>query len=305
MPVQEFILRRKEMEGTKEKEREKEEFSPDAAESAQLSENKGETIKEPLEEAVFPDAPLSANADAEPFKEEAAVAATARAADRGTVAAPMPVYVPRKRSRAGLFVYSFVKRAFDIVSSGLMLVVLSPLLAILLLVKWLEDFHNPIYVSERVGKGGKIFKFYKIRTMCPDADKLKDRLIKEGKNEADGPAFKMKNDPRITKVGRIYRKLSLDELPQLVSIFTGKMSVVGPRPPLPKEVAQYNEYQMHRLDVKGGLLCLWQIQKNRNDLPFDEWVRLDLEYIDHRSLWLDLKIIFKGAYMVVFDRSGE
>lgn len=265
----------------------------------------GETAKEEISVAAEA-APLSAE-EIESIKEEAAVAGTARAAvtAAGGETVSIPVYLPRKRSKAALFFYSFFKRAFDIVSSGVALVVLSPLLGILLLVKWLEDFHNPIYVSERVGKDGKIFKFYKIRTMCPDADKMKDQLIAEGKNEADGPAFKMKNDPRITKIGRVYRKLSLDELPQLVSVFTGKMSVVGPRPPLPKEVAQYNEYQMHRLDVKGGLLCLWQIQKNRNALSFDEWVRLDLEYIDNRSLWLDLKIIFKGAYMVVFDRSGE
>ncbi len=249
--------------------------------------------------AAFP-----AETEVEALKEEAAVAATARAA-AGEIAAPIPVYAPRRRSKVGLFFYEAVKRAFDVVSSFLVLLILSPVILVLLLVKWLEDFHNPIYVSERVGKNGKIFKFYKIRTMCPDADKLKDKLIAEGKNEADGPAFKMKNDPRITKVGRVYRKLSLDELPQLVSILTGKMSVVGPRPPLPKEVAQYNEYQMHRLDVKGGLLCLWQIEKNRNDISFDEWVRLDLEYIDNRSPALDMKIIFKGAYMVIFDRSGE
>ena len=173
------------------------------------------------------------------------------------------------------------------------------------IIKWLEDFHNPIYVSKRVGKNGKIFKFYKIRTMCPNAEAMKQKLIDEGLNEADGPAFKMKNDPRITKVGKVFRKLSLDELPQLFNILNGSMSVVGPRPPIPSEVEQYTEYQRHRLDVKGGLLCLWQIQKNRNAIGFDEWVRLDLEYIQKQSVWLDLKIIFKGAFMVIFDRSGE
>ena len=115
----------------------------------------------------------------------------------------------------------------------------------------------------------------------------------------------MKNDPRITKVGKFLRKTSLDELLQLWDVFRGKLSVVGPRSPLPDEVDAYTPYQMHRLDVKGGLLCLWQIRKNRNSLSFDEWVKLDIEYIRKQSFWLDLKIIFKGAYMVIFDRSGE
>ncbi len=201
--------------------------------------------------------------------------------------------------------YLFVKRAFDLLSSGLALLLLGWFILLLLLVKWLEDFHNPIYVSRRVGKGGKEFRFYKIRSMCPHAEQMKQSLIDAGLNEADGPAFKMKNDPRITKVGRFYRKFSLDELPQLVNIFNGTMSIVGPRPPIRSEVEKYPPRAMHRLDVKGGLLCLWQIRKNRNSLSFDEWVELDLEYIRRQSLWLDLTIIFKGFYMVIFDHSGE
>ena len=162
--------------------------------------------------------------------------------------------------------YLFVKRSFDLVSSGLMIILFSWLILLCLLIKWLEDFHNPVYVSKRVGQNGKIFKFYKIRTMCPNAEQMKQQLIDAGLNEADPPAFKMKNDPRITKVGKIFRKLSLDELPQLFNIFNGTMSVVGPRPPIPREVEEYSVYQRHRLDVKGGLLCLWQIQKNRKSL---------------------------------------
>ena len=210
--------------------------------------------------------------------------------------------VPAKKKRQG---YRFVKRTFDICSSGMMILLLSWLILLCILIKWLEDFHNPIYVSKRVGKDGKIFNFYKIRTMCPNAEQMKQDLIARGLNEADPPAFKMKNDPRITKVGKVFRKLSLDELPQLFNILNGSMSVVGPRPPIPSEVEEYSEYQMQRLSVKGGLLCLWQIQKNRNSLSFDEWVDLDLEYIEKQSVALDLKIIFKGAYMVIFDRSGE
>lgn len=213
--------------------------------------------------------------------------------------------VPRIRSGFRYACYCFVKRSFDIISSLLAIILLSWLILLCLLAKWLEDFHNPIYVSKRVGKNGKIFRFYKIRSMCKNAEKMKKELIDNGFNEADPPAFKMKNDPRITKVGRFLRKTSLDELPQLFNILNGTMSVVGPRPPLPEEVADYTEYQMHRLDVKGGLLCLWQIQKNRNALSFDEWVRLDCEYIEKQSAALDLKIIFKGFFMVLFDHSGE
>lgn len=201
--------------------------------------------------------------------------------------------------------YLFVKRVFDIISSGLVIIILSWFILLCLLIKWLEDFHNPVYVSTRVGKDGKKFKILKIRTMVPNAEEMKQQLIDAGLNEADPPAFKMKNDPRITKVGKFYRKFSIDELLQLFNIFNGTMSVVGPRSPIPSEVEEYTKEQMHRLDVKGGLLCLWQIQKNRNSLSFDEWVRLDVEYIKKQSVWLDLKIIFKGAFMVIFDHSGE
>ena len=247
-------------------------------------------------------APFSVACDISPVKVDAAPVSVPTETDAQSAASDAE-FKSRSGFRYGC--YLFVKRCFDIVSSFLVIVLLSWLILLCILIKWLEDFHNPIYVSKRVGKNGKIFNFYKIRTMCPNAEAMKQKLIDEGLNEADGPAFKMKNDPRITKVGKIYRKLSLDELPQLFNILNGTMSVVGPRPPIPSEVEQYTEYQKHRLDVKGGLLCLWQIQKNRNALDFDEWVRLDLEYIQKQSVWLDLKIIFKGAYMVVFDRTGE
>lgn len=165
--------------------------------------------------------------------------------------------------------------------------------------------HGPIYTSLRVGKNGKIFKFHKIRSMCPGAEKMKETLLKYGLNEEDGPAFKIKDDPRITKFGRFLRKTSLDELPQIWDIFVGRMSVVGPRPPIPEEVKQYDAYQMHRLDVKGGLLCLWQIQPNKNDLTFDEWIKLDIEYIQKRSVLLDMKIIFKGAFYLISGGGEE
>ena len=221
------------------------------------------------------------------------------------VKASLALYQDRRKKGFAYGCYLFFKRTFDIVTSILGMVILSPVILLCLLVKWLEDFHNPVYVSKRVGKDGKVFKFYKIRSMCVGAEEMKRDLVREGKNEADGPAFKIKDDPRITKVGRFLRKTSMDELLQFWNILIGSMSVVGPRPPIPGEVEEYNDYQTQRLLVKGGLLCYWQIQKNRNDIPFDEWVRLDLEYIDKQSFWLDMKIIFKGAFMVLFDRSGE
>lgn len=201
--------------------------------------------------------------------------------------------------------YCFFKRLFDIFSSLLLLIILSWFILLCLLIKWLEDFHSPVYLSWRVGKNGKKFRIAKIRTMVPDAEEKKKELIAAGLNEADPPAFKMKNDPRITRVGRFYRRFSIDELLQLFNILGGSMSVVGPRPPIPEEVEEYTEEQMHRLDVKVGLLCLWQIQPKRNKISFDEWVRLDIEYIRRQSLWLDFKIIVKGAFMVLFDHSGE
>lgn len=168
-----------------------------------------------------------------------------------------------------------------------------------------KTIRGALYTSLRVGKDGKNFKFHKIRSMCPGAEAMKAQLLAYGINEADEPAFKLKEDPRITKFGKFLRKTSLDELPQLWDIFIGKMSIVGPRSPIPSEVDKYTEYQKHRLDIKGGLLCLWQIQKNRNEISFDDWVNLDIEYAKKRSLWLDFKIIVKGAWMVLFDHSGE
>lgn len=227
-------------------------------------------------------------------------------AEEFEVAEESAQFVPVKK-RAGFRYgcYLFFKRAFDIVSATLLFILISWFILLLLLIKWLEDFHNPVYVSRRVGKDGKIFRIYKIRTMCPNAEEMKQQLIEQGLNEADPPAFKMKNDPRITRVGKFLRRFSLDELLQLFNIINGTMSVVGPRPPLPEEVEQYTEYQKQRLLIKGGLLCLWQIRKNRNSTTFDEWIALDLQYIEKQSLWLDTKIIFKGAFMVIFDHSGE
>lgn len=205
----------------------------------------------------------------------------------------------------GGLLYRFTKRFFDILLSSIFLLAFGWIILILLFIKFCEDGHNPIYTSKRVGKGGKIFKFHKIRSMKPNAEKLKKQMIKDGLNEADGPVFKMKDDPRITKFGKFLRKTSLDELPQIWDVFLGRMSIVGPRPPLPEEVRNYSDYQMHRLDVKGGLICTWQITPHRHDLSFDEWVELDIKYIESRSLWKDIGIIFKAFIFVLTDRTGE
>ena len=200
-------------------------------------------------------------------------------------------------------VYSFFKRCFDVVASLLGLVVLAvPLLIVCLIILIDSPGASPIYVQERIGKNGKSFRFYKFRSMVPNAEKMLESLLE--KNEMQGPAFKIKEDPRITKFGRFIRKTSIDELPQLWNVLKGDMSLVGPRPPLPREVAQYNEYQLQRLKVIPGITCYWQIQPRRNRMSFDKWVELDLKYISERSFKTDLKIIFK-TFSAVCGMEGE
>lgn len=193
--------------------------------------------------------------------------------------------------------YWCLRRVQDIFFSLLALAVLWPFMAIVALVIWIDSpGASPIFAQERVGRQGKTFKFLKFRSMIPNAEEKLKELLKQ--NEMDGPAFKMKDDPRITRVGRFIRKTSIDELPQLINILKGDMSIVGPRPPLPREVAQYDEYQMQRLLVTPGLTCYWQIQPHRNDISFDEWMALDMKYICERSFLVDWKIIF-GTMKVV------
>ncbi len=198
--------------------------------------------------------------------------------------------------------YLRIKRFTDIVLSILGLIVLSPLLIITALVVFFEcPKANPIFAQERVGRDGRRFRFYKFRSMIPDAeDKLESLLAL---NEMEGHAFKIKDDPRITTVGKFLRKTSIDELPQLINILKGDMSIVGPRPPLPREVVNYNDYQLQRLYVTPGLTCYWQTTPNRNDMTFDEWLEMDLEYIEDRSLKTDFDIIL-GTFIAVFKMNG-
>ena len=184
------------------------------------------------------------------------------------------------------------KRLFDIFFATLILLFFLPLMIVIAVVIVIDDpSAGPFYKQIRVGRHGKKFYMYKFRTMRANADKMIDELAKQ--NEMDGPVFKMKEDPRITIVGKILRKLSLDELMQFFNVLKGDMTLVGPRPPLPREVKFYTDYQRLRLLVTPGLTCTWQISKNRNDIPFDEWVEMDIEYIQTRTYRNDLKIMLK------------
>lgn len=198
--------------------------------------------------------------------------------------------------------YEFFKRCFDVVFSLLALIVLFvPFIIISLIIITDSPGASPIYVQKRVGKNGREFNFYKFRSMVPNAEKMLDSLL--DKNEMEGPAFKIKEDPRITRFGKIIRKTCIDELPQLLNILKGDMSFVGPRPPLPREVAMYNEYQLQRLSVIPGLTCYWQVQPQRNSFSFEEWLELDLKYIKERSIKNDIIVLLKTVG-VVFGLEG-
>ena len=200
-------------------------------------------------------------------------------------------------------VYEFFKRLQDIVLSLSALIVLAVPMLILAVIIYIDSpGASPFYVQKRIGKGGKEFNFWKFRSMIPNADKQLDKLLH--KNEMDGPVFKMKNDPRITRVGKFIRKTSIDELPQLWNVLKGDMTIVGPRPALPREVKQYGEYEDQRLLVVPGLTCYWQTQPKRNDLNFSQWLELDIKYIKERSFINDWKIIFK-TFSVVLSGEGE
>lgn len=196
-----------------------------------------------------------------------------------------------------------LRRGQDILLSLIALLLLWPVMLIVALVVVIDSPEaGPIFAQDRVGRDGKVFRFYKFRSMVPNAEAKLTELLE--KNEMEGPAFKMKDDPRITRVGKFIRKTSLDELPQLWNILKGDMSIVGPRPPLPREVEQYGEYERQRLLVTPGLTCYWQIQPHRNDLSFDEWVDLDVQYIEESSFLTDWKIIFK-TFGAVIGMNGE
>lgn len=192
--------------------------------------------------------------------------------------------------------YLFMKRCIDILGAIFGLIILSPLfLFVSLLIKF-ENKSGPVFFrQQRIGKDGKVFFMYKFRSMVSNAEALKATLVQ--KNEATGPVFKIRHDPRVTKVGKFIRKTSIDELPQLVNVLKGEMSLVGPRPPLPDEVEQYNEFERQRLCVTPGLTCYWQVS-GRSNMSFQDWILLDLKYIEQRNLRVDFKLIFRTFFVL-------
>ncbi len=198
--------------------------------------------------------------------------------------------------------YLVFKRIFDIFFSLIAILLLVPVFIIIAIVVFIEcPTASPIFVQDRIGKFGKKFHFLKFRSMVPDAEQKLEELL--DKNEMQGHAFKMKDDPRITKVGKFLRKTSLDELPQLFNVLFGHMSIVGPRPPLPREVEKYDNYELQRLYVTPGITCYWQTTPNRNDMTFDEWLEMDLDYIEDRSFKTDWRIIL-STFIAVIDMNG-
>jgi lipopolysaccharide/colanic/teichoic acid biosynthesis glycosyltransferase len=211
---------------------------------------------------------------------------------KSTVVQPL-IRSPRWRSRSRLV----CKRAIDVVVSAVLMVLLSPFLLILSVLVRVTSPGPVFYRWRVVGEGGHPFLGYKFRSMTMNADDLKRTLIEQ--NEMVGPVFKLTHDPRVTPLGKWMRRYSLDELPQLYSVLKGDMSLVGPRPPLVMEYAQFTDYQKQKLEVKPGITCLWQVSGRNDVVDFDEWVALDLEYIRNWSLLLDLKILVKTVREVV------
>ena len=199
--------------------------------------------------------------------------------------------------------FLIIKRLIDVILSLVAMIIASPIMLVVAVMIKIEDYRSPvIFAQERVGVNGVTFKMYKFRSMYTDAEERLKEL--QHLNEQTGPVFKIKNDPRITKVGRFIRKTSLDELPQFLNVLKGDMSIVGPRPALPREVAQYNEYQMQRLLVKPGITCIWQVS-GRNHINFEQWVDMDIEYIKSRNLILDLKLILLTIPALLGDKNAS
>jgi exopolysaccharide biosynthesis polyprenyl glycosylphosphotransferase len=195
------------------------------------------------------------------------------------------------------------KRLFDVVSSGIALILLSPFFAALSVIIKATSPGPVFFRQKRSGLNGRTFTLYKFRTMDKDAEDRLEQLIIH--NEMNGPVFKMENDPRLTKIGKFLRKTSIDELPQLWNVFKGNMSLVGPRPPIPKEVQSYDSWQRRRLSMRPGITCIWQAEGRNRIVDFNEWAKLDLEYIDNWSLGLDFKILLKTIPAVLFTRGAK
>lgn len=198
--------------------------------------------------------------------------------------------------------YHFFKRFFDELLSIIAIILLFPLFIIIAILIKIDDPKGPVFYSQiRIGKNGRLFKMYKFRSMVVNADRKLKKLLKY--NEIDGAMFKMKYDPRVTKIGRIIRKYSIDELPQLLNVIKGDMSLVGSRPPLEREVENYTEYDKQRLLVIPGCTGLWQVSE-RNNVGFHEMVELDIEYIDNANMWIDIQILLKTIWIMIVPNSA-
>ncbi len=197
--------------------------------------------------------------------------------------------------------YLLLKRFIDIICSIFGIIILLPILLLTAIAIKVNSTGNVLFSQERVGRNGKIFKMYKFRSMVSNAEELKDSLMT--KNEMSGPMFKIKEDPRVTRVGRFIRKTSIDEIPQLFNVLKGDMSIVGPRPNLPKEVISFNSYHKQKLLVKPGLTCYWQVM-GRSSIGFEEWMELDIKYVCERNTWVDIKLIFRTIFVLFGDKNA-
>lgn len=206
------------------------------------------------------------------------------------------------RRMTGKVWYELLKRCIDRVGAGVGMLLLSPFFALVALLIKLESPGPVLFSQTRIGLGGQPFRCWKLRSMYIDAEQRKQELLEQNEMEG-GTTFKMKQDPRVTRVGRFIRKASIDELPQLWNVFIGDMSLVGPRPPVPREVAQYTARERLRLFVKPGITCIWQVS-GRSDIPFPEQVLLDIEYMQKRSLWTDIKLLLRTLPAVLLARGA-
>ncbi len=219
----------------------------------------------------------------------------------------MPVALPRCGGTSLLppavnsRVHHVAKRTMDVLGALVGLVLCAPLWAVLAILIKLESPGPVLFCQTRLGENGRPFRFYKLRSMYLDAEK--SRRVLENLNEMDGPVFKVRDDPRITRMGRFLRRYSLDETPQLFHVLLGQMTLVGPRPPLPEEVTLYEPWQTERLSVRPGLTCIWQVS-GRNEIPFERWVQMDIFYIRHQSLWFDLWLLLKTVPAVLLGRGA-
>jgi exopolysaccharide biosynthesis polyprenyl glycosylphosphotransferase len=198
--------------------------------------------------------------------------------------------------------YFIVKRIIDIIGALCGIILLHPVMVVVAIWIKIGSKGSVFFTQERVGQDGRGFMMYKFRSMCIDAEYLLEKL--QDKNEMSGPMFKIKEDPRVTKIGKFIRKTSIDELPQLFNILKGEMSLVGPRPSLPKEVAQFSSFQKQRLVAKPGLTCYWQVS-GRSDVSFKEWMEMDVQYIEERNTWIDIRLIFKTVGVLFGDEGAR